>query len=152
MIAAPTKQDTFLLHLARKVLNKSCLKITFKKMKAQFNRCKPWMPYIFWLGMIATILVTLLPSHQIPRAVIFWDKAQHTLAFFLLMLTGCLAYPHKVRTLFVALIAYGIAIEYMQRFFTATRSGDIHDVVADVTGIMIGWLIFLVINRTIGKP
>jgi VanZ family protein len=105
------------------------------------------MPYIFWFGFVATVLVTLMPSHEIPKSFIFWDKAQHSLAFFLLMLTGCLAYPKKVIWLLIGLTIYGASIEVMQKYFTRTRSGDFLDLIADFAGIVIGYLIFLLINQ-----
>lgn len=106
------------------------------------------MPYIFWFGFCATILVTLMPSKDIPQTFIFWDKAQHALAFFLLMLSGGIAYAKKPYWVLLGLIFYGASIEIMQKYFTTTRSGDVYDLVADVLGITVGFIMFKMIYRS----
>lgn len=120
-------------------------------MTKLIHRIHRLMPYIFWLGFFATIFVTLMPSKDIPQSFIFWDKAQHALAFLLLMLTGGLAYLNKSTWVFVGLIFYGASIELMQKYFTSTRSGDIFDLIADTVGIILGWLIFKIAARFLQK-
>lgn len=105
------------------------------------------MPYVFWFGFITTIVLTLMPSRDIPQTFIFWDKAQHTLAFFLLMLTGSIAYAKKPHWVLIGLVCYGASIEVMQKYFTTTRSGDVYDLVADTVGILLGWLCFLIVRK-----
>lgn len=116
-------------------------------MTKLIHRIHRLMPYIFWLGFFATILVTLMPSKDIPQTFIFWDKAQHALAFFFLMLTGGLAYTKKSAWVFIGLIFYGASIEVMQKYFTSTRSGDINDFFADTIGIAIGLLILWLLRN-----
>jgi VanZ family protein len=110
------------------------------------------MPSIFWLGFTVTMIVTLMPSHKIHYAFIFWDKAQHALAFFMLMFTGCVAYSKHAWYIFVGLVLYGAGIEVMQEFFTTTRNGDIYDIYADTVGVFIGWCFFLVVYKFTHKP
>jgi len=116
-------------------------------MNAKYLAIKRLIYWIFWIGFIATLIVTLIPSHSIPKTVIFWDKLQHSLAFFMLMLTGCMAYSKYHKHIFFYLILYGASIEIMQEFFTRTRNGDVYDIVADTVGIFFGWLVFLIIYR-----
>jgi len=116
-------------------------------MNANYLAIKRLIYWIFWIGFIATLIVTLMPSHSIPKSVIFWDKLQHSLAFFMLMLTGSMAYSKYNKHIFFYLILYGASIEIMQEFFTKTRNGDVYDIVADTIGITLGWLVFLMIYR-----
>lgn len=122
-------------------------------MNANYLAIKRVIVWIFWIGFIATLIVTLMPSQSIPKSVIFWDKLQHSIAFFMLMLTGSMAYSAYNKHIFFYLILYGASIEIMQEFFTKSRNGDAYDLVADTVGIFLGWLVFLIIYHfTHKKP
>lgn len=110
------------------------------------------MSTIFWVGFAVTMIVTLMPSHKIHHSFIFWDKAQHALAFFMLMFTGSAAYSKMSGYIFVCLVLYGAGIELMQEFFTTTRNGDIYDIYADAVGVFLGWCFFLVVYKFTHKP
>lgn len=109
---------------------------------------KRLMPHIFWLGFIMTIIFTMMPSQHIPDSVIFWDKAQHALAFFMLMFTGAIAYAKRLAWIAIFLLLYGASIEIMQQYFTTSRNGDILDIVADTVGVILGLIIYAIV-RTI---
>ncbi len=122
-------------------------------MNPNYLAIKKVIFWIFWVGFFVTLVVTLMPHHSIPKSVIFWDKLQHFLAFFMLMLTGSMAYSKHSKRIFLALVLYGASIEIMQEYFTKTRNGDVYDIVADTVGIFLGWLVFLIIYRfTHSKP
>ncbi len=118
-------------------------------MKPLRNAIQHAMPYIFWLGFFATIFLTLIPSQHIPRSFIFWDKAQHALAFFLLMLTGSIAYAKKYHWVLIGLVFYGASIEIMQNYCTTSRNGDVNDLAADVLGIMLSYIVFKMVHRSL---
>lgn len=120
-------------------------------MKPLRNTILHLMPYLFWLGFFATIFLTLMPSRDIPQSFIFWDKAQHALAFFLLMLTGSIAYAKKYYWVLIGLVFYGASIEVMQKYFTYTRSGDVSDLIADILGILVGLIVFKLIEHRLLK-
>lgn len=121
-------------------------------MTAYLKPLRKAMPTIFWIGFIVTMMITLMPSHKIHHAFIFWDKAQHALAFFMLMFTGCVAYSRMSAYIFVGLVFYGASIELMQEFFTTTRNGDIYDIYADTVGVFLGWCFFWVVYQLTHKP
>jgi VanZ family protein len=103
------------------------------------------IPYVFWFSVLVTIILTLMPSHQIPSAVQIWDKAEHAIIFFILMFTGSVTYSKRSELVAFGLISYGTGIELAQEYLTTTRNGDKFDIIADVAGVILGYLLFKVI-------
>ena len=94
-------------------------------------------------------MMALLPSSDVPHMFNLWDKAQHSLAFVALSLTGSLAYTHKVKVVCLCLLVYGVSIEVMQSTFTTTRFGEASDLLADSIGILIGFILYLLAKKAI---
>ena len=107
----------------------------------------PYMPLLFCIGIITTTILGLIPSNTVPNAFQFWDKAQHTLAFLMLAMTGGLAFPKKSNQVFMGLIIYGALIEIMQSTLTTTRFGDVWDWVADGVGVFIGMAVYVKLTK-----
>lgn len=105
------------------------------------------MPFIFGCCIAAIAVMAMIPSTTLPKALNFWDKAQHILAFTTLSLMGSLAYPRKTKAVYIGLILYGASIEAVQRYFTTTHIGDVSDLLADSLGIVIGIAIYLIIRK-----
>ena len=93
----------------------------------------------FWLLVIVTLWLSLVPVAHIPSAFSFWDKAQHAVGFAALAFSGLLAYPGRMRFLMLGLAVFGVGIECTQ-WLTAWRHGDWHDWVADCVGMALGYL------------
>ena len=93
----------------------------------------------FWILLLATLWLSLVPVDQLPSEFRFWDKAQHALGFSALAVTGLLGYPGRVRLLMVGLVLFGAGIEFIQSL-TGWRQGDWADWVADCVGLVIGSL------------
>lgn len=91
----------------------------------------------FWLLVLLTIWLSLVPAEQVPPAFQFWDKAQHALGFTGLALLGLLAYPGRPAMLIFGLALLGAGIELAQ-WLTGWRQGDWQDWVADCVGLVIG--------------
>ena len=91
----------------------------------------------FWLLLLITLWLSLIPGDQVPSALHFWDKAQHALGFAALVFLGLLAYPGRVPNLMVGLAMFGAVIECAQ-WVTGWRQGDWQDWAADCAGMMIG--------------
>lgn len=96
------------------------------------------MPYLFFIGVALVTLLSLIPPTAVPKAVQFWDKAQHSLAFAALAITGMLAFPQRAGLVFVGLLTHGALIEIMQDTLTTTRMGDVFDWLADGAGVLAG--------------
>lgn len=91
---------------------------------------------LFWICVVAVALLSVLPGEDIPGIFVFWDKAQHSLAFLVLALLGCWAYPGRLLHLFLGLLMFGAGIEIGQSFLS-WRNGDAFDFVADALGVLV---------------
>ena len=96
------------------------------------------MPLLFCICLALVTLLALIPSTSIPKAIQFWDKAQHALAYSVLSIIGSFAFPQRLRLVFFGLITHGAIIEVMQGALTRTRFGEPLDVLADGIGVLAG--------------
>ncbi|MFA6904426.1 MAG: VanZ family protein [Gallionellaceae bacterium] len=100
-----------------------------------------WFWLILGLVWVASVFYISLTSSP-PQPLSFWqaDKFEHALAYGLLMLWYCQIYRqrHSRVLLSLLLIGMGVAIEYLQRE-TAYRTFDYADMLANATGVMLGW-------------
>ena len=69
-----------------------------------------------------------------------WDKSNHLLAFAVMAVLGCKAFPQRLTIVMPGLLAYGVLIEIMQSF-TPNRSAEWLDLFADCLGILLGWML-----------
>ena len=91
----------------------------------------------FWCCVLAVLVLSLVPQPEsvAPDGL---DKVHHIVAFGTLALLAALAWPAHLPTSLPALLAYGWTIEVLQSF-TATRTADFEDVVADAAGLLLAW-------------
>ena len=103
---------------------------------------------ISWL-LIMCILF-FLPGSAFPTenwlSKIYFDKLVHIGLFAVLIFLWRSSFDLEFRTyhlvlLFSALI-YGLAVEFIQRYFVANRDFDLYDVVADMIGAVLGLAIW----------
>lgn len=87
----------------------------------------------FLVALLLAFAVALLPAPATPELVVGQDKIGHFAAFVALGLLGFSAWPSRPGAVFVALLAYGYAIEVAQSL-TAHRIGDAWDWLADAVG------------------
>lgn len=101
------------------------------------------MPYLFITLLAITtflLLIELTPSEDaIPHA----DKVIHALIFLSLSALGYLSFPKHFTLTIVGLAFYGALTETLQHLLTVTRHASLLDWLADITGIL---LCFLVIH------
>ena len=102
------------------------------------RRC--WIA-IGWFGVALLLYLSLMPGPpEIP--VEQGDKLGHILAYATLTYWWAqllVTSPQRLR-LAAALLALGIAIEFVQGW-TGWRTFDFYDMLADATGIAIGWAV-----------
>lgn len=111
-----------------------------------------FLPAIIWLTLSTFLLI--IPGSALPQqnwlGKIWIDKWIHIWMFAILVWLFCRAI-HKGHTkntnltntfIIIALlcITYGIAMEYVQKYFVANRSFDTGDIIADIVGCTIGFL------------
>lgn len=111
------------------------------------TRRRLWLA-AFWLAVLAGTTASLWPGPQLPDP---WfpgaDKLHHAVAYAVLFLLGRQAGYRSRWRLPLGLLALGVAIELAQGAFTATRSAEWLDGLADAVGIAVGWMMAFWIER-----
>jgi glycopeptide antibiotics resistance protein len=121
-----------------------------------------YIPAIVWITLI--LVLCTMPNKDVPHTswfdMVHMDKVVHFGLFGGIVFFLSLGYhwqkkhiPALVLFLFVMSAAlYGLAIEFIQRYFTADRSFDMNDVAADTLGAIAGVWAFKLIRRWFLKP
>ncbi|MBO9729120.1 MAG: VanZ family protein [Chitinophaga sp.] len=116
-----------------------------------------YIPAILWILLI--LYLCTLPGKDIPTSSfldkIHFDKFVHFGLFggIVLLLSLAIYWPKKFisATILVLLViiaaAYGLAIEYIQKYWVTGRSFDMYDVVADTLGAIAGVWAFHIVRR-----
>lgn len=101
---------------------------------------KAWLA-IGWVWVVVLVYISLMPNPPEPVRFLNADKLEHALAYCLLMLWFCQVYVRRTQRLFsaVLLIAMGIAMEFLQGM-TGYRSFEYADMLANSTGVLLGWM------------
>jgi VanZ family protein len=101
---------------------------------------KPWL-VLGWLWVAVLVFLSLTPNPPEPVRFLYADKLEHALAYCLLMLWFCQVYVRRTQRLFAAalLVAMGITMEFLQGM-TGYRSFEFADMVANSTGVLLGWV------------
>lgn len=99
---------------------------------------RTWRVLLALLALLVAFLA-LTPAPP-PQASLGWDKLNHLSAFA--ALAACTVFGWRdartaQRALLLALLAYGGAIELLQRLVSG-RSGEWNDLLADAIGIVVG--------------
>ncbi|TKK66959.1 VanZ family protein [Ilyomonas limi] len=119
-----------------------------------------FLPPVIWLVLIYMLLT--LPGSDIPKVnfldAIYFDKWVHTGLFAMLVFLFCWPfrkqYPMQ-HSLFISItvfaVVYGIALEYVQKYFASDRSFDISDMIADAFGSLLGYMAIRYVARKIAE-
>jgi len=94
----------------------------------------------FLVLLLTTLYLSLVPVQHLPRALNFWDKAEHAIAFAALAMSGLLAYPGSRWPMVAGLTLLGLGIEVAQAL-SGWRQGDVMDWLADCVGLALGVLL-----------
>lgn len=100
------------------------------------------IPHLLWrlalAGALAVVTaLSLLPlGPEVPSTG--WDKSNHLLAFALLAVLACQAWPNRIPAALAALLVYGGLIEVLQSL-TGYRFAEWGDLLADALGLLLGW-------------
>ncbi|WDS38166.1 VanZ family protein [Pseudoxanthomonas sp.] len=93
--------------------------------------------------MAVVVTTCLLPGDDIPKVWPGVDKLEHAGSFFVLSVCAVQLFATR-RALLRAgawLVVLGVLIEFAQGEFTADRTPDPMDALADATGVLLGLLI-----------
>ncbi|MGL5865816.1 MAG: VanZ family protein [Dermatophilaceae bacterium] len=102
-----------------------------------------------WLAaaVLVQVLVLYLPRGVAPPSSLPGaDKVVHVVVFLLPVLLALLA-GFAVRAVVAAFAAHGVLSEVVQATVLPARSGDVWDVVADLLGVLCGWLVWTAVSR-----
>lgn len=113
--------------------------------------------YFLYIAIFFTIAITLgsllsLEGIEQPK-VQFFDKLVHIGGYFVLSLSWLLAFQSKIEILKQAILVsglvfvYGIVIEVLQGVLTNYRQADFYDMFANLLGIGIGLLVFMLVFK-----
>lgn len=94
--------------------------------------------YLFWIALVAIVLLSLLPLSVPQLSVFSWqDKLHHFVAYGVLCYLAIRAFGHHYSVLQIglALAGFGLLVELVQSQ-TGHRLGDIYDLIANVGGIL----------------
>lgn len=97
---------------------------------------------LFVLLLAAVIYLSIAPGEATPTAGLFWDKAQHAIAYAVLGLTGLAAFGGRWPVL-VALLAVSGGLEIAQALAPFGRQGDLRDLIANAGGLLLALLALL---------
>ncbi len=114
-----------------------------------------FIPVLSWF-LITTVLL-VIPGSDLPKdpflEAIYFDKWVHIGLFGLLTVFGCypfLQYKNS-KNIFIrmtiAVIVYGIVMEFIQKYCTHGRSFDITDIIADAVGAILGYLFITYLTK-----
>jgi VanZ family protein len=104
-------------------------------------------------------ILFFLPGSAFPNEnwldAIYFDKMVHIGLFAVLMFLWRSSFNLEVNNynlllLFSALL-YGVTVEFIQKYWIPNRSFDLYDVLADMTGSVLGLIIWLRVYRK-NKP
>lgn len=105
------------------------------------------------IAILITISIAILSlikiDHQ-PIQINNLDKYEHAFAYFVLSFVWLLAFRKTKINKFIIVFCcffYGIIIEALQVTVTLYRSGDVLDIVANTTGILIACIIYFLFLR-----
>jgi VanZ family protein len=106
-----------------------------------------------WRIVLALLLGTVcwlaFSPNPPPQADTGWDKLNHLLAFSVLAMCACHAFPctrRRFLSVTMALLAFGLFIELVQTQIPG-RSGEWPDLLADSLGIGTGLLLVALLDR-----
>jgi len=97
---------------------------------------------LFFTALSSITVLAFLPNYNaLPKLLSFSDLLNHTIAFITLSYLLQKSYKTLTNTnAFTLLFIYAVGIEVVQHFLP-TRVASLSDIVADVTGILLGFVI-----------
>ena len=104
----------------------------------------------FALACLVSVVVLFAPSSGPAGGVPHLDKVVHAGVFGLLVVTGVLRSGHP-RAVVLAAAGYAVLSEVVQHVALPGRTGDPTDVVADVTGALLGLLVVVLVTRRVRR-
>lgn len=110
-----------------------------------FKNPRHWQKLFLFLLLVISTLSFMPRDPDLvwdkPWYLRYLDKWEHLFAFISLGMSGFLAHRGKPLWVGLGLGLYGALIERLQPILTATRFADPMDFVADISGVMLAWIL-----------
>jgi VanZ family protein len=107
---------------------------------------RPYRLALYALATAILLWLCLSPQEDLPSAPM-GDKIEHTIAWFVLTITGLLLSHHRPRAIAAFALGVGGAVELLQATMGFGRHGDWRDLVADALGVAVAMALYAVIER-----
>lgn len=107
---------------------------------------RPLRLVLYAVATAILLAMCLVPQQDLPTAH-FGDKIEHSIAWFVLTMTGLLLSHHRPRAIAAFAIGVGVAVELLQATLGFGRHGDWRDLVADALGVVVALALYAVIQR-----
>lgn len=104
---------------------------------------KYWISHTLFILTIVTIL-SLIPLEELPPLPSN-DKTHHLIAYAALMLPTAIRKPKYIKEIVLFFICWSGAIELLQPY--VNRYGEWQDLLANIVGLIFGWLLAKLINK-----
>ncbi|MFA5359135.1 MAG: VanZ family protein [Patescibacteria group bacterium] len=96
---------------------------------------------MFAFVFFASLFVLFWPLAASESKILYLDKFVHSGLFFVLSFFGLVAYRRYVKGFLAILIIYAVASEIIQELFISGRGFDSYDIIADIIGILLAYLL-----------
>jgi VanZ family protein len=101
--------------------------------------------YAVAVGILA--YMTLAPTKDVPGAELVWDKAEHSLAWAVLTLSGLVLSTRRRWAIGVFAVTFGATVELLQTVLPLGRDGEWQDFVADSLGVAAAYILWGLARR-----
>lgn len=112
--------------------------------------------HTLWPALLWSVIIFILlsiPGPDLPPGpdIPLFDKIIHVFLFGTQVYLWCMYLSGRVNfsiipgiffLTFILSSLYGIGMEYYQKYFVVNRGFEISDMIADVTGSLIGWMLY----------
>lgn len=123
-------------------------------MRRQFSHNYTLFKVLFWCWLVILTSLLLMPGSEVSKLSIFKyehiDKVIHFVAMcgssVLLMLATKTSPGRRINLLILA--GYCIGVEFLQAAVATTRSFEWEDIIANLFGLLVGYGIYLIFQRT----
>lgn len=108
---------------------------------------------IKYIAILVTISIAILSLAKIGKQTVInishLDKIEHAIAYLVLTVLWLLSFKKKQYQLLVIVCAiiYGVLMEFLQANLTTYRYFDYLDMLANTFGVLLGFLIFKMIQK-----
>ena len=107
---------------------------------------RPLRLALYALATAILLMMCLVPQEDLPSANM-GDKIEHSIAWFVLTVTGLLLSHHRPRAIAAYAIGLGVAVEVLQATMGFGRHGDWRDLVADSLGVAAALALYALVQR-----